>query len=80
MNLFDLTPQQLKRAASIKEQIEELNKELGRILGVRRDPGNGSARVQTDSKRISERAGTKSFSARASADRSRQLRTSVSVR
>ena len=33
MNLFDLTPDQLKRAASIKEQIEGLNKRLRAILG-----------------------------------------------
>jgi hypothetical protein len=33
MNLFDLTPAQLKRAASIKEQIEGLNQKLRAILG-----------------------------------------------
>ena len=33
MNLFDLTITQLKRAAAIKEQIEDLNKELRSILG-----------------------------------------------
>jgi len=32
MNLIDLTIAQLKRAAAIKEQIEELNKELRSIL------------------------------------------------
>ena len=32
MNLYDLTPAQLKRAASIKEQIEGLNKKLRAIL------------------------------------------------
>jgi hypothetical protein len=32
MNLLDLTPEQLKRAASIKEQIDVLNKELRSIL------------------------------------------------
>jgi hypothetical protein len=32
MNLIDLTSNQLKRAASIKEQIESLNKELRSIL------------------------------------------------
>jgi hypothetical protein len=31
MNILDLTPQQLKRAAAIKERIQALNKEL-RIL------------------------------------------------
>ena len=34
MNLFDLRPEQLKRAASIKERIDGLNKELRDILGV----------------------------------------------
>ena len=33
MNLFDLTPQELKRAAAIKEQIDALNKQLRGILG-----------------------------------------------
>lgn len=34
MNILDVTIDQLKRAAAIKQQIEGLNKELGRILGV----------------------------------------------
>ena len=34
MNLFDLRPEQLKRAASIKERIDGLNKQLRDILGV----------------------------------------------
>jgi hypothetical protein len=33
MNLLDLTVNQLKRAAAIKEQIEKLNRELDSILG-----------------------------------------------
>jgi hypothetical protein len=33
MNIFDLTPNQLKRAASIKEQIDRLNGELDKLLG-----------------------------------------------
>ena len=33
MNLFDLTSQQLKRAAAIKDQIAVLTKELTEILG-----------------------------------------------
>jgi hypothetical protein len=33
MNLFDLTSSQLKRAAAIKGQIEDLNKELTALLG-----------------------------------------------
>jgi hypothetical protein len=38
MNLIDLTPEQLKRAASIKEQIEGLNKQLRGILGAPATP------------------------------------------
>lgn len=34
MNLLDLTPEQLKRAASIKEQITGLQKELAKLLGM----------------------------------------------
>ena len=34
MNILDLTPTQLKQAATIKEQVEKLNKELHGILGV----------------------------------------------
>ena len=33
MNLLDLTPEQLKLAAAIKEQIDGLNKQLRDILG-----------------------------------------------
>ena len=38
MNLIDLTPQQLKRAASIKEQIDGLNRQLRAILGAPATP------------------------------------------
>jgi hypothetical protein len=38
MNLIDLTPEQLKRAASIKEQIDGLNKQLRGILGAPATP------------------------------------------
>jgi hypothetical protein len=34
MNPLDLTVNQLKRAAAIKQEVEALNKELGGILGV----------------------------------------------
>ena len=37
MNLLDLTPQQLKRAATVKEQIAALNKELTQLLGTSSD-------------------------------------------
>lgn len=39
MNPIALTPNQLKRAAAIKEQIEKLNKELRGILGVSTNSG-----------------------------------------
>ena len=32
MNILDLTPQQLRRAASIKEKLDGLNRELHRLL------------------------------------------------
>jgi hypothetical protein len=44
MNIFDLTPQQLNRAAAIKERIDALNKELRSILG-------GSSTRQTSAKK-----------------------------
>jgi hypothetical protein len=33
MTIIDLTPQQLKRAAAIKEQVDALNKEFRSLLG-----------------------------------------------
>src|SRR5437016_11474783 len=39
MNPLDLTVNQLKRAAALKERIEALSKELGGILGVSTNPG-----------------------------------------
>jgi len=42
MNLQDLTVNQLKRAAVIKQQIEDLNKELGSILGAPAKSAAGS--------------------------------------
>ncbi|MGH7798271.1 MAG: hypothetical protein ACREQ2_25695 [Candidatus Binatia bacterium] len=42
MNLHDLTVNQLKRAAAIKQHIEDLNKELGSILGVPAKSGAAS--------------------------------------
>ena len=40
MNLFDLTITQLKRSTAIKEQIEDLNKELRSILGASAKSGS----------------------------------------
>ena len=42
MNPLDLTINQLKRAAAIKEQIEALNKELRSILGASAKSGAAS--------------------------------------
>lgn len=42
MNIFDLTTQQLKRAASIKEQIDRLNGELAKLLGGENTNGAGT--------------------------------------
>ena len=47
MNLFDLTINQLKRAAAIKEQIEDLNKELSSILGASARSGAASRQKRT---------------------------------
>ena len=41
MNITDLTSNELKRAASIKEKIETLNKELHGILGGSTNSGAG---------------------------------------
>ena len=46
MNLFDLSPNQLKRAAAIKEQIDRLNAELRRILGAPK-PAQGKTRTMS---------------------------------
>ena len=47
MNLLDLTVRQLKRAAAIKEQIEDLNRELGTILGAPARSGGSSTSKRT---------------------------------
>jgi hypothetical protein len=47
MNLLDLTANQLKRAAAIKEQVDKLNKELGSILGGRAKSGTASKNQRT---------------------------------
>jgi hypothetical protein len=47
MNLFDLTVNQLKRAAAIKEQIEGLNKELRGILGAPTNPRTARKKKRT---------------------------------
>jgi hypothetical protein len=60
MNLFDLSINQLKRAATIKEQIEALNRELRNILG-------GSARAgAAPKKKLTARASGRTLSAKSS--------------
>jgi hypothetical protein len=50
MNVLDLTANQLKRAAAIKEQIANLNKKLGSILGVQADSGAAPRKKRSMSK------------------------------
>jgi hypothetical protein len=47
MNLLDLTPAQLKRAASIKEQIEALNKQLLSLIVGSPSVGAASSKKRT---------------------------------
>ena len=47
MNLHDLTVNQLKRAAAIKQRIEDLNKDLDRILGAPATSGAASKNKRT---------------------------------
>jgi hypothetical protein len=55
MNLIDLTPEQLKRAASIKEQIEGLNKQLRGILGAPATPRAAPPRNRTMSASVKKK-------------------------
>jgi hypothetical protein len=47
MNPLDLTVNQLKRAAAIKEQIENLNKQLSGILGGSEESGTAPRKRRT---------------------------------
>jgi hypothetical protein len=47
MDIFDLTANQIKRAAGIKERIEKLNKELGSLFGVPAKSGAAPAKRRT---------------------------------
>ena len=47
MNIYDLTSNHLKRAATIKERIETLNKELASILGGSANPGVAPKKMRT---------------------------------
>jgi hypothetical protein len=55
MNLLDLTPSQLKRAAAIKEQIEKLNMELRSILGVSINSAGVSTKKRTMSTAVKKK-------------------------
>jgi hypothetical protein len=46
MDIYDLTINQLKRAAAIKELIEKLNKEFGSMLGGSAKSGAGSTSMR----------------------------------
>jgi hypothetical protein len=47
MTILDLTPHQLKRAASLKEQIDALNQQLLSLLDGSSADGTGPSRKQT---------------------------------
>ena len=47
MNVYDLTTQQLKRAAAIKEQIDRLSKELRSIFGAPANPRAAQKKTQS---------------------------------
>jgi hypothetical protein len=58
MELIDLTVNQLKRAAAIKEQIDVLNKELGSIFGA-----SATSRAVSRKRRSMSAAGRKNIAA-----------------
>jgi hypothetical protein len=47
MNITDLTPQQLRRAAEIKEKLNDLNKELRRLVDGSSSNGAASGKKRT---------------------------------
>ena len=55
MNIFDLTVNQLKRAAAIKEQIEALNRELRSILSGSAKSGPAAKKMPTMSDAVKKK-------------------------
>jgi len=55
MNIFDLTVNQLKRAAAIKEQIEALNRELRSILSGSAKSGPAPKKMPTMSDAVKKK-------------------------
>ena len=55
MNPLDLTVNQLKRAAAIKQQIENLNKEFRTILGASTDSGAATMKKRTISASVKKK-------------------------
>ena len=55
MNILDLTPTQLKQAATIKEQVEKLTKELHGILGVSTNSIGASPKDRTVSASVKKK-------------------------
>jgi hypothetical protein len=55
MELRDLTPSQLKRAAAIKERIEALNQEIDRIFGAQARPGAAARKKRTMSASVKKK-------------------------
>jgi hypothetical protein len=55
MKITDLTPQQLRRAASIKEQIDALNKELRHLLDGSTTNGARSQKKHTMSSAVKKK-------------------------
>jgi hypothetical protein len=55
MDINDLTIAQLKRAVTIKEQIDQLNRELGNILGAPAASGTASKNQRTMSAAVKKK-------------------------
>jgi hypothetical protein len=80
MSLFDLTVNQLKRAAAIKEQIDKLNKELGSILGPPATSGAAPNRKRTMSASVKKKIAAAQKARWAKFRRAKQAARSVKPR